>query len=113
MRLFRSHKEVQDWINEHVEDADENAALWFMAYNEAQSISVCYSSKDIAHLLMDGVPKMTPERFESILFSFYEEVAFELSVGPLEHLPAEITQDLADELSVIDVEQMLKDFYKC
>lgn len=69
MKAPKTFEELCTWIEKNVPKKDiektpEDAAYWFVAYQQAFQMHECYRIKDWAHLLLDGCDpvKGRPER---------------------------------------------------
>lgn len=62
---MKNAKELVDWIKANTSNTSEAdavpAALWFVAYREAEDDHGSNTVKDWAHVILNGLPGVTPE----------------------------------------------------
>lgn len=80
----RTYTELVQWIETNVPEdkrlpapltrTPDEHALWFVAYNIAFDFyDTSYDTDDLAHMFLNGIPAMSPERVDEYLASIWEE----------------------------------------
>jgi hypothetical protein len=101
MKTIRTTQELINFIEQNVahvgrleNETIEDEVVWMVCMDQAHMIVNCYSTKDIAHLLLEGVPKYTIETVQDILNMIWDDVIGMEKEG--EEVPKECVEEAMD-----------------
>lgn len=108
--------QAQDLIN-HIQ-AEYNASLedvvWFVAIQRARFISEACTLKDIAQMLLSGIPAMEPQPLQAIqewLDESYTDLNAAVEDGDVEIVEGEVADEFVDVYAVLDIVQLIDEHF--
>ncbi|MNB75790.1 hypothetical protein D3C75_224470 [compost metagenome] len=108
--------QAQDLINhlqaEH--EASLEDVLWFVAIQRARFISEACTLKDIAEMLLSGLPAMEPQPLQAIqdwLDESYADLNAAIEEGEVEIVNGEVADEFVEMYDVPDIVQFIDEHF--